>query len=65
MKNLKQIKFLDKNTNLNHGGILTDKGDIICACCGCFFPKSEVDNSIKIIDIYKDWIDFSDAIIEF
>lgn len=59
-----QIKFLDKENNEEHGGILLDNGDIICACCGGLIPADEQLGTIEILDIYKVWIDFSDMIID-
>ena len=59
-----QIKFLDKENNVIHGGILLDNGDIICACCGGLIPTDEQLDTIRIIDYYEGWIDFSKAIID-
>lgn len=61
---MKQIKFLDKENNVIHGGILTDDGDIICACCGGIIPADEQLDTVEIIDTYNVWIDFSEMIID-
>ena len=58
-----QIKFLDKENDVIHGGILLDNGDIICACCGCVIPNDER-NTVYILDHYKVWIDFSEFICD-
>ena len=59
-----QIKFLDKENDVIHGGILLNNGDIICACCGGLIPADEQLDTIRIIDRYKVWIDFSSMIID-
>lgn len=66
---IKQIKFRDTESGLVHGGILLENGGIICACCGGYIEEDDVgdigDGSIaEIIEVYDDWIDFSEFIIE-
>ena len=61
---MKQIKWFDKENELVHGGILLDNGDIICACCGGLIPADEQAEDVEILEIYPDWIDFSDSIID-
>lgn len=58
-----QIKFLDKEDNKIYGGILLNNGDIICAHCGCVIPNDEKD-TVRILDHYKTWIDFSEFICD-
>lgn len=59
---MKQIKFYDKENDSTHGGILTDDGEIICGCCGGLIEKEDVESDIKILEIYPEWIDLTDAI---
>ena len=61
---MKQIKFLDIENDMVHGGILTDDGDIICACCGGLIPNDEITGNVIILETYLDWIDFSDYIMD-
>ena len=65
---MKQVAIRDNETGLIHGGILTDSGDVICACCGGLIEKDELgteDDSIaEIVKIYENWIDFSDSILD-
>lgn len=56
----KQIKFRDFE-NVIRGGILdTEKNIVICTCCGGVFEKNE----IAIDEVYSDWVDFTDEIID-
>lgn len=59
-----QIKFLDKENNEVHGGILLDDGSIICACCGGLIPADEQLEAVEILEKYRVWIDFSEMIID-
>lgn len=59
---MEQILFYDVENELYHGGILLDDGDILCACCGGIIEKDDPDT--RIVKEYKDWIDFSDAIVD-
>ena len=36
-----QCKFKDLESNLVHGGIMLDNGDIICACCRGIIERDE------------------------
>ena len=38
----KQIKFYDSENEVEHGGIILDDGNILCACCGSIIEKDEV-----------------------
>lgn len=38
----KQIKFYDPENEVEHGGIILDDGNILCACCGSIIEKDEV-----------------------
>lgn len=53
---MKQILFQDKESGLNHVGILMDDGDVICGCCGGLVPADEVNEMVTIIEIYDKWI---------
>ena len=53
---MKQILFQDKQSGLNHVGILMDDGDVICGCCGGLVPADEVNEMVTIIEIYDKWI---------
>jgi len=57
---IEQIKFRDKESGLIHGGILLEDGGIICACCGGYIEPDE--DSVEILEVYDDWIDFSESI---
>lgn len=61
----KQCKFSD-GENIIHGGLIDlETNDIICGCCGSVFKGDELeDDGIKIIKIYKHWIDLDTTIIE-
>lgn len=64
---MKQVKFIDLENNVVHGGILTDDGDIICGCCGGLIEKDEIGDdpdkcTHKILKIYDNWIDLDEAI---
>lgn len=37
-----QIKIKDLDNDVIHGGLITDDGDIICACCGGITEATEV-----------------------
>ena len=60
---IKQIKFLDKRENEILGGLLLENNDILCGCCGCIIPSDEQDD-IEIIEIYSNWKNISDTIID-
>ena len=51
-----QVKFFDPENQETLYGIGIDD-EIICACCGCVFEVSEVEN-IEILP----WIDLADTI---
>ena len=40
-----QVKIYDRTNKEEHGGIVTDDGNIICGCCGGLIEKKEI--SIK------------------
>lgn len=64
---IKQCKFYDYNSDVYLGGIMLENGDIICACCGCRIPADKLthdNDQFKIIEIYENWVDFSETIIE-
>lgn len=42
---MKQVNFYDRVNKENHGGIITDTGDIICGCCGGLIERDTI--SIK------------------
>lgn len=37
-----QVRIYDRENKIEHGGIITDNGDIICGCCGGLIEKDEV-----------------------
>lgn len=62
---MKQVMFYDKANDMVHGGLLTDKGDIICGCCGGIIPADETggeENNYKIIKVYDFWVNLDEAI---
>lgn len=59
---MKQVRFSDSENN-SFGGILLDSGDLICGCCGGLY-EDERDVEWKIEEVYDDWCDLSDLIIE-
>ena len=63
---LKQIKYRDLDNDTVHGGIMLDNGNVICACCGCLISKDRFTDkeSYELIETYKDWVDFSESIID-
>lgn len=62
---MKQVMFYDKATDMVHGGLLTDEGDIICGCCGRIIPADEIggeDNDTEIIKVYDFWENLDEGI---
>ena len=60
----KQVKFLDKNNQEIHGGILVNNEALICGCCGGVFIKDEWENSgIEIVKEYNYWVNLDEEII--
>lgn len=62
---MKQVMFYDKANDMVHGGLLTDKGDIICGCCGEIIPANRIgskDNDISIIQVYDSWVNLDETI---
>lgn len=62
---MKQVMFYDKANDMVHGGLLTDKGDIVCGCCGGIIPADEIggeDNDTEIIKTYDFWVNLDEAI---
>lgn len=46
-------------------GLLTDKGDIICGCCGGIIPADEIggeNDDTKIIKVYDFWVNLDETI---
>lgn len=37
-----QVRIWDRDNECEHGGIVTDTGDVICGCCGGLIEKEEV-----------------------
>lgn len=37
-----QVRIYDRENELEHGGIVTDDGDIICGCCGGLIERDEI-----------------------
>ena len=60
---MKQCKIFDVDNGEYHGGILLDDGSVICGCCGGILPADERDETWHLEEIYKTWIDISEAII--
>ena len=61
---MKQVMFYDKANDVRHGGILTDEGDIICACCGGIIPADEIgeEHDHQILQVFNDWVDLDGEI---
>lgn len=61
-----QCKIKDNDSNLVHGGIITDNGDVICLCCGGLIPQDEVgdDKTITILKVYDTWVDLTQYVID-
>jgi len=63
MANLKQIRFYDTENKIELGGFLADNKYIICGCCGAVLGEVG-DEDYPILEIYKNWVDLSNHIIE-
>ena len=57
-----QVRFREENGDIGYGIAFNDY--IICACCGTVFSLTDEDDGVKIEDVYKNWIGFSDEIGE-
>jgi hypothetical protein len=65
LKMSRQVKFIDySNPEKALGGILFENGDVLCACCGGIFPMEEEYETFEIVNVYDNWIDFSENIID-
>ena len=60
---MKQVRFIDKENDVIHGGILTDDGDIICGCCGGLIEKGDIGKTHQILEVYKFWVDLDEEIL--
>ena len=62
---MKQIKFLDTDNDVIHGGIMLDNGDVICGCCGSIIPSDEQrpELGFKLLEEYDTWTSLDEAII--
>ena len=60
---IKQIRFLDKENNVIHGGIRLDNGDVICGCCGGLIESDEFDDDNELLDEYDTWVSLDEEII--
>lgn len=74
---MKQVQFMDlentnhKGSNVIHGGILKDNGDIICGCCGGLIPSDEIakpgesseGKQAEILEVYDTWVNLDETII--
>ena len=60
----KQVRFYDKENDMEHGGILTDYG-LICGCCGGVIELDEIGpgQDYEITEEYKYWVPLDDEII--
>lgn len=69
---LKQCKIYDKESDTTLGGIAAFEEDklqyIICACCGAILEADDFsddeDSDFELVEVYDNWIDFSENIIE-
>lgn len=63
---MKQVKFLDKQNEDVHAGILTDEGNIICMCCGGLIEADETGKGdefdYEILEEYPEWVNMDPAI---
>ena len=49
-----QVKIYDRTNKEEHGGIVTDDGNIICGCCGGLIEKKEISiKNYKGLDVNK------------
>lgn len=60
---MKQCKIFDMDNGEYQGGILLDDGSVICGCCGGILPADEQDETWRLEEIYKDWVNISEEII--
>ena len=37
-----QVRIYDRENEMEHGGIVTDDGDVICGCCGGLIERDEI-----------------------
>lgn len=58
-----QIKFLDKENNVIHGGIRLDNGDVICGCCGGLIEADEFNDENELLEEYDTWVNLDEEII--
>lgn len=59
----KQIRFYDKENEVEHGGILLDNGDVICGCCGGLIEADEFELDNIVLEEYEDWVSLDEEII--
>ena len=62
---LKQCKFYDVVTELTHGGILMENGDVLCGHCGniIHFDEFTDPTQYKLLEVYDSWMDLTETII--
>lgn len=58
---MKQVKF--KEDGKIHGGIIDDKGNIICGCCGTIIPPKKRSQDFKLIKVYSHWVGLDEEIL--
>lgn len=66
-----QCKFRELESDLIHGGIIDDDGNVICGYCGRLIEADKVcqidervtkNHTIKLIEIYENCVDLSEEI---
>lgn len=60
---MKQVRFIDKENDVTHGGILTDEGNIICGCCGGLIEKEDIGITHQILEVYNLWVNLDEEIL--
>jgi hypothetical protein len=60
---IKQIKFIDNENDVIHGGIRLDNGDVICGCCGGLIEAEEFAEDCEVLEEYETWTNLDEEII--
>lgn len=46
---MKQVKIYDRENKIEHGGIITDDGNIICGCCGGYGENFTLEECFRYV----------------
>ena len=60
---IKQIKFIDNENDVIHGGIRLDDGDVICGCCGGLIEADYFAEACEVLEEYDAWVNLDEEII--